>query len=178
MAQHDYQSVFKKDPFTVSLKVDTLKQGEYLVEGEVSEENWFEACDQAKVSHGGHCTASLVVKKTSFSLEISGKANVSMLRECARTMEEFESDESFEFDERLYLNPINEEEEADAFEGDTLNVADYLTQQVIIHMKQFPVSPATLASGDGAFDVVDGQQDEVDEKKNPFSVLKSLKSDS
>ena len=172
----DYIKEFHKDPFDVSLKVDEMKNGTYLFEGEVSNEHWMEACLRIKVPQSGSCRAKLIVEKTSYSLDISSEIHCVMQRECSRTLEMFDEESNLSYKERLYLSPQDENEEADAFEGSVLDVGDILTQHIILEMSQYPIHHRFEGGKEGEFDVLDGQQEEVDDEKNPFSVLKNLKS--
>lgn len=174
----DFKAIYRKDPFTVSFDLENLKSGLYLIEGEVSEAHWQKACEQIGVSpEGGKCFARVVLDKSMHQLKLSGKIDVEMNRLCSRSGEPFMMKESLDFEESAYLPAAKDVSEEDMFESSTLDVGDYITQQIILEMNQFPISPAHISAELGAFDVTDKLESEEAEKKNPFSVLKSLKSD-
>lgn len=172
----DFIKQFKKDPFSVSLNLEDMKNGRYLFEGEVSSGNWLKACERIQVPQGGKCFARLIVEKNSYAMDFESHIECTMVRECVRTLENFEDSAELHYKERVYLQAQNEDEEADMFEGSLLDVGDILVQHIILEMNPYPVHSRFKGAEQGDFDVLDGQQDAVEEEKNPFSVLKSLKS--
>jgi hypothetical protein len=67
----------------------------------------------------------------------------------------------------------------EVLQGSLLDMKDYFIQQIILHMNAYPIHPAILATKEGEFDIKDGQEKRIQqekEEKNPFSVLKGLKS--
>lgn len=177
MTVNDFTAVYKKDPFTVQFDLETLRNGKYLVEGEVSSENWHKACERIDVPAVGQCYARLVIDKSSYKIDFQGEIDVEMERDCSRSGEAFMFSEKLTFTETAFLKARTKEEEEDLFESSILDVGHYLTEQIILEMNPIPVSPLYISREIGGFDVVDNLDDEENDKKNPFSVLKSLKSD-
>ena len=176
---HDYTAVYKNDPFTVKFDVDKLKNGTYKIEGEVAPELWREACKQIKVAEGGRCSVDTVLKKAGGMLKFSGQITTTMMRECVRTLETFELTETYHFTEEVSMFDMEESEFMEVLQGQTLNMKDYFIQQIILYMTPYPIHPATLSAKEGEFDIKDGQEKRIQkekEEKNPFSVLKGLKS--
>ncbi|MAI08068.1 MAG: hypothetical protein CMF61_03825 [Magnetococcales bacterium] len=176
---HDYTAVYEKDPFTVSFDVDRLKNGTYKIKGEVSSENWSAACKQMQVEEGGFCFIDAELEKKGAMLMFSGEIKTKMNRECVRTLETFELEETFKFQEEVSMFDKEESEFMEVLQGSQLNMKDYFIQQIILYMTPYPIHPATLSVQDGEFDIKDGQEKRVQqekEEKNPFSVLKGLKS--
>ena len=179
----EYIAVYKKDPFSVSLNVDSLKNGAYYIEGDVSEANWFNACEQIDVPKSGKCHISCTLNKRGNVLKFMGDIQTEMRRECVRTLKVFDEKETIHFDEEVYIDEVENEEGAmkEALHGSVLEMKDYLTQQIILHMNTYPVHPDTLSAKKGAFGLDDGQEKAIKKEKlekNPFSVLKGLKSES
>lgn len=179
MSQTDYTAIYDKDPFTVSFDVDKLKNGIYKIKGNVSKDLWYKACEQMKVPPTGSCMVDAEVEKGSGKLSFKGFIQTKMERECVRTLQMFELEEKFEFQELVSLFDREESDFMEVLHGSQLDMKDYFIQQIILHMNAYPIHPATLASKDGEFDIKDGQEKRIQQQKdekNPFSVLKGLKS--
>lgn len=177
----DYVAIYKKDPFSVSFNVDNMRNGHYLIKGEVSEENWFDTCKQINVPAFGQCYAICTVDKKGNVIRIFGELKTTMTRNCVRTLEDFTESEVLKFKEQMYVEDREGEEMAVVLNGAILDMKEYLTQQIILNMNAYPVHPKTKSMEKGNFGVDDGQEKallEEKEKKNPFSVLKDLKSNS
>lgn len=183
MSDVDFVKVYEKDPFTVAVNVDQLKSGFYLVEGEATAESWAKACKQMGVGAGGYCKARCVFEKTHGVLKFEGHISFDSERECVRTLQSFMEEQSFEFKDEVLLgeNREDENETREVLKTAILDMGDFLTQQIILNMNPYPIHPGTLASKDGEFNYLDGQEKALLEEKaqkNPFSVLKDLKSKS
>lgn len=177
MTTKSYVRTYEKDPFTVSLKAFSLHKGLYHVVGQVSDEHWQEACADMGLTAGGNCFIDVDIEKTKDFIIFKGHVNMKTNRTCGRTLEEFELEEHIEVDDRLCLSPEKLGEMDELFTETDLHVKDFIMQQIIVGMDPYPVHPGTKsAHEEGAFDVTDGiENDDIDEK-NPFSVLKHLKS--
>lgn len=176
---HNYAAVYEKDPFTVSFDVDRLKNGVYKIKGQVSDENWLKACKQMQVETGGSCYVDAEFEKKGSMLTFSGVIQTKMCRECVRTLEKFELEEQYKFQEEVSIFDKEESEFMEVLQGSKLDMKDYFIQQIILYMEPYPVHPATLSAQNGEFDIKDGQEKRIQqekEEKNPFSVLKGLKS--
>lgn len=179
MNKSDYTAVYEKDPFDVSFDVDKLKNGIYKIKGQVSKGLWEKACEQINVPHSGYCKVDANFEKEGDRLVFTGTIQTQMKRECARTLELFDLDETFEFKEEISLFDKEDSEFMEVLRGSQLDMKDYFIQQIILHMNPYPIHPATLSAKEGEFDVKDGQEKRIQkekEEKNPFSVLKGLKS--
>ncbi|MFT7434001.1 MAG: uncharacterized metal-binding protein YceD (DUF177 family) [Alphaproteobacteria bacterium] len=177
----DYVKVYKKDPFSVSFNVDTMRNGSYLIEGDVTDENWKGACKQINVPEFGKCFIRCIVEKAGNVLNMMGEIKTTMKRTCVRTLKEFPEDEVIKFHERVFIDDRGEDEITVVLHGAILEMKEYLVQQIILNMNSYPIHPDTLSCKKGEFDLNDGQEKAIlkeKEEKNPFSVLKDLKSDS
>lgn len=172
----DYLKEYTTDPFTLSLKVQSMKSGIYHVVGDVSAENWQETCTHIGVGDGGSCHIDIELEKASGFLTFKGTIKMQTTRTCVRTLEEFLLEETLGVSDRLCLAPEKAEELDEVFTEESLDLKEFLTQQIVVEMENYPVHPNTHSAGEGAFDVSDGQESEVADEKNPFSVLKHLKS--
>lgn len=175
----NYAAVYEKDPFTVNFDIDKLKNGVYKITGQVSECLWADACAQMKIPNSGFCKVDMEVLKEGDRLIFSGHIATQMKRECVRTLELFDMDDSFEFKEEVSLFEKEDSEFMEVLNGSVLDMKEYIVQQIILHMNPYPIHPATLSAKEGEFDIRDGQEKRVQqekEEKNPFSVLKGLKS--
>tara|TARA_R110000868_G_scaffold190862_2_gene434964 strand:- start:29995 stop:30552 length:558 start_codon:yes stop_codon:yes gene_type:complete len=177
----DYVAVYKKDPFSITFNVETMKNGSYLVEGVVSPENWTAACQQIDVPDAGKCAARCVIEKRGNVLKLLGEIKTTMRRTCVRILEEFDEDEILKFHEQVFIGESNEDDMTEVLDGPILDIKEYLIQQIILHMNAYPIHPKTHSDKKGEFQLNDGQEKALikeKEEKNPFSVLKGLKSDS
>lgn len=172
----DYINEYTNNPFAVDLKVHSMKAGMYHVVGDVSDSDWEEACERIGVEKGGCCFVDVEIEKRAGFLYFTGNIKMQTKRTCVRTLQEFMLDESFEIEDRLCLAAEKAEEMDEVYADETLEVKDFLSQQIVLEMENYPVHPSTHSTEAGAFDVEDGQEKEVNEEKNPFSVLKHLKS--
>lgn len=175
-----FNAEYKKDPYTVSFEISALKNGHYHIEGEASAENWAKACEQMNVKAGTPCVVDIVLTKKSYALQLSGSIQGSCLRECVRTLKEFEETFKFSFSEEIYFKEREDDEDFhEILDGDVFSVGEYVNEQIILNLNPYPVHPSTTTAKDGQFDLLDGQEERINkekEEKNPFSVLKGLKS--
>jgi uncharacterized metal-binding protein YceD (DUF177 family) len=179
MNHADYVAVYDKDPFAVTFDVDKLKNGTYKIKGQISEELWHKACLQMQVAPKGHCFIESELEKQGGKLTFSGHIQTKMERECTRTLKLFELEEEYDFKEVISLFDKEDSEFMEVLQGSLLDMKDYFIQQIILHMNAYPIHPAILATKEGEFDIKDGQEKRIQqekEEKNPFSVLKGLKS--
>lgn len=172
----DYIQTYQKDPTTVSLKVHTMKKGLYHIVGEVSSEKWDLLCDDMGVSRGGQCSVDLVIEKDRGFLTFKGQVLLQTQRTCVRTLKQFLLDECLKIEDRLCLDATKAGDMDDVFEEDIFSVADFIREQIVLLMNPYPVHPDTNTAEAGDFDVSDNLQEKDLNEKNPFSVLKHLKS--
>lgn len=175
----DYRAQFLKDPFQLLIDIKGLKNGLYKIEGIASEESWYQVCKRIGVPCYGEGQASFDMEKLGDVLRLTGVVNILMSRQCNRTLEYFDLKENIQFEEEFSISEA-ELDEDEAFNDGQFDVGNYLIQQVVLGMEPYPVHPSTLSQNDGGFDLKDGFDEQINkekEKKNPFSVLKHLKSD-
>jgi uncharacterized metal-binding protein YceD (DUF177 family) len=173
-----YDKVYNKDPFSLTLDIRQFRGGEYQVKGEASPDSMKMLCERIGVDGKGTCSANVVFSKAvNFEFKTTGTIDLEVERTCIRSLKPFMHKETLTLNEVLKLSPLREGEDDDLLETDQLNVGDYLSQLIIVYMDAYPIHPKEKNKPAGSFNVDDGIQDEVDEEKNPFSVLKSLKSD-
>ncbi|MBI1362798.1 MAG: hypothetical protein GC134_02345 [Proteobacteria bacterium] len=169
-----------KDPFDLVMDVPGLKDGVYKIEGTSTPGSWARVCDTLEVPHKGEGHAALSLEVAGPVLRINGDLRVVLEQICVRTLEPFMSEQSFKVSETLTRatrqQKAEEDDNAFMIEGDQFDVGDFLMQHVVLNLDPYPIKdPAERAKRGGVL-LSDGLDEVVREEKNPFSVLKQLKS--
>lgn len=163
---------FTKAPETVVLDISRFKNGTYGIGGQVADAWWADICAQVKLPAEGGCTVDLTVQISRPVIEVRGTLDVRFAREDVRTLEPFTQEQRITVDEVLAM-PGHDIEGALPLEGEMLDMGEFIREQVMVN---FDENPLKNPHSRGSFMVSDGLDDERREEKNPFSVLKHLKS--
>lgn len=174
------RATVNKDPFGVVLDLPGLKDGIYKIEGEASAENWQKVCETAAVPNKGSGKATLKLDIAGPVIRVTGTIDVTIEQECVRTLEAFMSEQHFDVTETLARktpkDQIDKDSDAFVIEGDAFDVGDFLTQHIILNLDPYPIKDPKGRTLRGGVMVSDGLDETIKEEKNPFSVLKQLKS--
>lgn len=163
---------FTKAPESVVLDISRFKNGSYSIGGKVADGWWAEVCQQVNLPAAGGCDVALTVQITRPVIEISGHLDVQFERNDVRTLEPFTQNQHIEISEILAI-PGHEVEGALPLEGEMLDMGELIREHVILNFDEHPLKNPNSR---GTFMVSDGLDDERKAEKNPFSVLKHLKS--
>jgi uncharacterized metal-binding protein YceD (DUF177 family) len=97
---------------------------------------------------------------------------------CIRSLKPFEKKIDIVIDEEIFLTDPREGEEADEIlKDDTFDAGDFIKQIIQLNVDPYPIHESTLNVPKGEFGLEDGLKEEVQKEKNPFAVLKDLKSE-
>tara|TARA_B100000614_G_scaffold223513_1_gene211914 strand:+ start:85 stop:627 length:543 start_codon:yes stop_codon:yes gene_type:complete len=179
MEAQDYRATYKKDPCEVNFDVSHLKSGTYLVEGTFSDENWQGITDRMDIEPGGKARARIEVTKTSTELFVEGWVECEMKQVCIRTLKPFIAEYKFTIKERIALQPeykSEDDQETLVLTHNKFNVGEVIAQHIILHKEPHPIHPDEKDKKRGDVVYGDSMEKQIKEEKNPFSVLKSLKS--
>ena len=144
-----------------------------MVNGALGADWWAGLCQELGLpAEGqGEVTLELTIKRP--LIRVQGTITTQLTRECVRTLETFPHPQTITVDETLSLKPLNEEADCIELEGDALDMGDYIRQQIILGLDPYPLKDGGERGG---LVVDDGQSEVVAAEKNPFAVLKQLKS--
>lgn len=163
---------FTKAPETVVLDITRFKNGSYGISGNVAESWWAELCQQVGLQAAGGCKATLQVQITRPVIEITGTIDATFARSDVRTLESFTQEQRITVKEVMAM-PGHEIEGALPLEGEMLDIGEFIREQIMLNFDEHPLKNPNSR---GTFVVSDGLDEERKEEKNPFSVLKHLKS--
>lgn len=172
----NYQATFNQDPAALVLDVHNLEDGTYLLEGDVSAQRWQQLCEKMHFVPGGHAHCSLTLSKKARKFLVEGNLQVTLKRECTRTLEIFEEKLDIHICEHMATERHSKDSpdllllEEGVFDG-----ADFISQMVILNASPYPVHPDTLSVSRGEYNLHDGVEEQASEDDNPFAVLKQMK---
>lgn len=153
-----------------------MKPGTYHVEGPLTEAWWADLCKQLGLPPVGEGHVRLDFEFRPPLVMVRGSLDTAFERECVRSLEPFMQSTTMMVDEVLAIGALADDEQAQhiiPLEADVLDVGDFIRQQITIGLDPYPVKGAGPRGG---ILVSDGLDEMVAEEKNPFSVLKKLKS--
>ena len=168
---------FKGSPSKLILNLQTLSNGTYITEGQLDAGTWQTICNNLGFTAGGCAAANMTIDKTTGGISIKGILRFSLQRECSRTLQTFIHTQQIEVNDVFSSNNLPELESLDGkpHEPQTLVLADYLAEQIMLGIDPYPLHPSTLSTPRGTF----GQPDALPIKVKadtyrPFAALKKL----
>jgi uncharacterized metal-binding protein YceD (DUF177 family) len=176
--QRDYIKHYRTDPFSLVLEIRNMKDGWYHIDGVVSAENWQKMCKTAGVAPAGDVVIDAEIEKLPFKMRLMGRVKAKIEQTCIRSLQPLKTALDIQFNEEIFLTEPREGEKADeVLTGDTFDFGYFIKQIIQLDIDPYPVHQDTLNIPKGEFGFSDGLEEEVKMEKNPFSVLKDLKSD-
>lgn len=171
----DIRGHFTRSPEAVMFTVSRLKTGIYHVEGDMGANWWADLCKELGLPVAGTGRVDLYFDVKAPLIMVSGTIQTELERECVRTLEAFVEKRSFSIDEVLAFGdaPVEMEDEVLPLEEDTLDVGEYIRQHIIANLEPYPIKDGGPRGG---IILSDGLDEGTLNEKNPFAVLKQLKS--
>jgi uncharacterized metal-binding protein YceD (DUF177 family) len=174
----DYTKRYRQNPLTLKLDIHNLRAGLYRINGDVEEESWQKVCETAGIKPAGEVSIDIDMQKYSYKLHLTGTINTNVEMVCIRSLKPFEKKIDIVIDEEIFLTDPREGEEADEIlKDDTFDAGDFIKQIIQLNVDPYPIHESTLNVPKGEFGLEDGLKEEVQKEKNPFAVLKDLKSE-
>ncbi len=155
------------------LDVSHLKEGHHTFNGTLGALAWIDICERAESRPTGClpevditfiCAKSVVEVRATIKFKIE--------RVCIRTLKSFILKDFLCIEEKLYFNEQDAGDIGFVLKDGRLDVADFLSQHMILAFDAYPIHPDTLELERGAYGLCDGLTD----RNHPFNVLKSLHS--
>jgi len=168
-----YRAAFRKQPEQVMIDLKTLKNGQYLVEGALSQAWFYTLCGELGVAPKGAGNVRVTLDVTQPVMHITGEVKTTFERECVRTLEKFDDSQTTPIDEHLTWQKDRADEETFFYDEATFDVGEFIRQQIVLG---FDLHPVKDRSHRGGVVVSDGFDPVTQaDKENPFAVLKQLK---
>jgi uncharacterized metal-binding protein YceD (DUF177 family) len=164
------------------MDVPGLKDGVYKIQGAATAQSWEKVCQTLGVPAKGGAKAEVYLDVAGPVIRARGSMEIELEQVCVRTLEPFMLGQHITFSETLTRGTrTRKAEEADdddtfVIEGDTFDVGDFLTQHIVLNLDPHPIKDPSSRGVRGGLVLSDGLDEVVKQEKNPFSVLKQLKS--
>ena len=168
--KHTYRATFNKKPEEIILDIQSLKNGTYQVQGELSDKYWANLCQELELENKGGGEASFTIDVSQPIVRITGEIKTTFERQCVRTLEMFMDSHTHKVDEHMTWKEEMAQEEVLYQEGVALDFGDFIHQQIMLGYDLHPVKDRSHRGGV----ILSDGYDEMKED-NPFAVLQKLK---
>ena len=171
-----FRQKFQEAPSRVVLDLAHLKNGRYLVDGDIHQSAWIDICARACVPVSGHGSARIEIEKGTGGVVLHGQIHTKMLRQCVRTLEPFMDVQVLQLEEQFTIDNLPYQEGLGLNADPWLDLGALISEQICLGLNQYPVHPATLETPRGGYGFADNIQPQPTVEPNrPFAVLSKLK---
>ena len=179
-----------KTPDQLVFNLPRMANGTYPVKGKMSQEWWQALCQELGFPvptnpeagpEEGSGTVDLTLELSLPRFRIYGTLDMTLTRQCVRSLEFFEHKTTTYIDEFLTLSPTDDAPQND-FENDSgqeiyhghdvLDMGEYLRQQFILAVDPYPIAGDGIRGGVVLSDGLDETLE--DDEENPFAILKNM----
>lgn len=164
--------LIEKDPFDVALSLQNVTLGKYRIVHSVDGKNFETLTNLLGLSNKGECLVDLTVDITMPIVQVVGQISYVLERECGKTLTNFMEKKKIQVSDTFDLNDAEDIEELEYFTEKSFSLGAYVQEQMVMGLTPFPQKGKKK---EGVL-VSDGLDETVKMEKNPFSVLKQLKS--
>lgn len=160
-----------KSPDQLVFNLRRMDNGQYHIKGKVSDKWWRALCQELQLPEEGEGHVDLTLELSLPRFRIYGELNMTLKRQCVRSLEAFNHETTTEIEEHLTLQQDTDDGGEIYHDKDVLDMGEYLRQQFIMAVEPHPIK------GDenqrGGVVLSDGLDDKPGTgAENPFAVLK------
>ncbi len=164
--------LIEKDPYDVALSLQNVTLGKYRVLGQVAEKHFTALTTLLNLPNKGYCRVDFTVDINMPIVQVKGTLEYSLERECGLSLKPFMETKKISVQDTFDLEDEEDVKELDYFTEKTFVFGPFVQEQLVMGLTPFPFKDQKKQE----VLISDGLEEEIKSEKNPFSVLKQLKS--